>query len=188
MGKDPVRVNHHVQHRYPLNIRYCPLCAGLLEARVLLPDGREHKVCSECGFVHFLGPKLVAGCLVVERNRVLLLRRGIEPEIGKWTFPGGFVDFGETPPEAAIRETMEEVGMTVRIERHLGLYADPKNPHAAVAVYLAAPGAEPPAISEEATEVRYFDAAEIPWDEIAFRTTLDALHDWLAVLRRPASE
>ncbi len=181
MSHPPVRVNHQVQHRYPLGIRFCPLCAGELQERILLPDGREHKVCSRCGFVHFLGPKLVAGCLVIDRGRVLLLRRGIEPEIGKWTFPGGFVDFGETPPEAAVRETLEEVGMRVRIERHLGLYADPANPHAAVAVYLAAPGAEAPGISAEATEVRFFAAGEIPWEEIAFRTTHEALRDWLAL-------
>jgi ADP-ribose pyrophosphatase YjhB (NUDIX family) len=183
MSKPPVHVNHHVQHRYPLGIRFCPLCAGELEERILLPDGREHKICSQCGFVHFLGPKLVSGCLVIDSGRVLLLRRGIEPEVGKWTFPGGFVDFGETPTEAAVRETLEEVGMRVRIDRHLGLYADPANPHAAVAVYLASPGDEPPGISDEALEVRYFGATEIPWDEIAFRTTHDALRDWLALLK-----
>lgn len=183
MSKPPVHVNHHVQHRYPLGIRFCPLCAGELEERILLPDGREHKICSQCGFVHFLGPKLVSGCLVIDSGRVLLLRRGIEPEVGKWTFPGGFVDFGETPTEAAVRETLEEVGMRVRIDRHLGLYADPANPHAAVAVYLATPGAESPGISDEALEVRYFGADQIPWDEIAFRTTRDALRDWLALLK-----
>ncbi len=183
MSQPPVRVNHHVQHRYPLGIRFCALCGGQLEERILLPDGRKHKVCSQCGFVHFLGPKLVAGCLVIDQGRVLLLRRGIEPEVGKWTFPGGFVDFGETPPQAAIRETLEEVGMRVRIDRHLGLYADPANPHAAVAVYLASPGQEAPGISEEAIEVRFFAASEIPWDEIAFGTTREALRDWLAVVK-----
>jgi 8-oxo-dGTP diphosphatase len=185
MSKDPVRVNHHVQHRYPLGIRFCPMCAGKLEERILLPDGREHKVCSECGFVHFLGPKLVSGCLVVDDDRVLLLRRGIEPEIGKWTFPGGFVDFGETPVQAALRETLEEVGMQVRIGRHLGLYADPANPHAAVAVYLATPGGEQPGTSDEALEVRFFSPAEIPWDDIAFLTTREALRDWIAILKSP---
>ena len=81
-----------------------------------------------------------------------------------------------------MRETLEEVGMRVRIDRHLGLYADPANPHAAVAVYLAMPGAEPPGVSEEAIEVRFFAAADIPWSEIAFRTTHEALRDWLAMV------
>ena len=178
----PVRVNHHVQHRYPLGIRFCPLCAGKLEERILLPDGREHKVCSECGFVHFLGPKLVAGCLVIDGDKVLLLRRGIEPEIGKWTFPGGYVDLGETPEQAAIRETIEEVGIRVRLGELLGLYSDPAQPIAAVAVYLAEPGTEPPGLSEEATEVRYFAPHEIPWDELAFHTTEASLKAWLEMI------
>ena len=87
------------------------------------------------------------------------------------------MDFGETPAQAALRETLEEVGMRVRIDRHLGLYADSANPHAAVAVYLATPGAETPGTSDEALEVRFFGPAEIPWDDIAFLTTQEASSD-----------
>src|SRR5581483_575788 len=148
MSHPPVRVNHQVQHRYPLGIRFCPLCAGELQERILLPDGREHKVCSRCGFVHFLGPKLVAGCLVIERGRVLLLRRGIEPEIGKWTFPGGYVDLGESPAAAALRETREEVGMQAELGRVLGVYSDATNPIAAVVVYLARSGNEEVSVTD----------------------------------------
>ena len=82
-----------------------------------------------------------------------------------------------------MRETIEEVGMRVAIDRLSGLYADPAAPVAAVAVYLARPGAEPPGVSEEATEVRYFAPAELPWDELAFHTTREALKDWIALMR-----
>src|SRR5271170_1792435 len=109
MKSNPVEANHKLQHQYPRNVRYCPLCGGELAPRVILPDNNEHKTCVRCGFVYFIGPKLVAGCLVVEHDRVLLLRRGIEPSLGKWTFPGGYVDFGETPLQCAVRETAEEV-------------------------------------------------------------------------------
>jgi ADP-ribose pyrophosphatase YjhB (NUDIX family) len=178
----PVEANHHIQHQYPHNIRFCALCGGEMRVRLVLPDRKSFKVCSKCGFVDFPGPKLVAGCLVIDAGRVLLLRRGIEPQIGRWTFPGGYVDLGETPAQAALRETSEEVGMTVALGRLLGVYSDPAHPIAAVVVYLAEPGSEAPGLSNEATEVRYFRPDEIPWSEIAFRTTHDALGDWVGLV------
>jgi ADP-ribose pyrophosphatase YjhB (NUDIX family) len=177
----PVQVNHHIQHQFPHNVRFCALCGGAMQMRTVIPDYKKFKVCSRCGFIDFPGPKLVAGCLVIDAGRVLLLRRGIEPQIGKWTFPGGYVDLGETPAAAALRETREEVGMRVELGQVLGVYADPAHPVAAVVVYLAKPGIEEANVTDEATEVRYFAPAEIPWHEIAFRTTHDALRDWLAL-------
>ena len=178
----PVTANHHVQHRYPEAVRFCGLCGGEMRMRIVMPDRKRLKVCAACGYVDFQGPKLVAGCLVIDSGKVLLLRRGIMPQIGKWTFPGGYVDLGETPGNAAVRETLEEVGMTVAPGSLLGLYADPAHPIAAVAVYLAQPFAGAPSISDEAIEVRYFTPGEIPWDDLAFHTTRAALTDWIASL------
>lgn len=178
----PVEAKHHLQHRYPSDVTFCALCGGAMRMRMVLPDNKRFKVCERCGFVHYPGPKLVAGCLVIEQGRVLLLRRGNEPRIGTWTFPGGYVDLGETPAQAALRETLEEVGMRVAADSLLGVYADPHNPIAAVAVYLARPGLEPPGLSPEATEVRYFAPIEIPWAQLSFRTTHDALRDWTALV------
>src|SRR5258708_3686086 len=124
-----------------------------MESRMLMPENAERKVCTRCGFVLFPGPKLVAGCFVVDAGRVLLIRRGIEPAVGKWTFPGGYVDFGENVADAALRETREEVGMRVGLGPLLGVFNDSA---ITVVVYLATPGMEPPSLSEEATEVRYF--------------------------------
>ncbi len=183
MDDKPVLADHNVQHRYPHEIRYCPLCGDAMRERTVLPDNKPVKVCAGCGFVYFQGPKLVAGCLVECERRVLLLRRGIEPSLGLWTFPGGYVDLGETPPQAALRETEEEVGMSVALGALLGIYADPDRPLAAIAVYLADPGPEPPGLSAEATQVSYFAPHEIPWAELAFRTTRDALIDWVERLK-----
>lgn len=183
MSHQPVAVKHHIQHGYPHRARFCPLCGGQLVERPVLPELHSRLTCTTCGFVYFMSPKLVAGCLVEDCGRVLLLRRGIEPALGRWTFPGGYVDLGETPQAAALRETREEVGMSVELGRLLGLYTDPAHPAAAVAIYMAKPGAEPPMALSEATEVHYFEPAEIPWDEVAFRTTLDALRDWQEQLR-----
>src|SRR5271157_3847064 len=184
MNDKPIKVNHNVQHQHPEKIRFCSLCGGELEVRLVIPDNKREKVCSKCGFIAFVGPKLVAGCLVVDATRrVLLLRRGIGPERGLWTFPGGYVDSGETPEQAATRETLEEVGMNVKLGKVFGVYADPDHTQAALVVYLAEPGPEPPTTSHEATEVRYFTFDDIPWKEIAFRTTRDTLTDWAAIER-----
>jgi ADP-ribose pyrophosphatase YjhB (NUDIX family) len=178
----PVHADHRIQHQFPHNVRFCALCGGEMRMRVVLPDHKRFKVCNICGFVYFPGPKLVAGCFVIDAGRVLLLRRGIEPQIGKWTFPGGYVDLGETPAAAALRETREEVGMQVELGPVLGVYSDSAHPVAAVIVYIAKPGIEEASVTDEATEVHYFAPADIPWREIAFSTTDGALRDWLGTL------
>jgi ADP-ribose pyrophosphatase YjhB (NUDIX family)/ribosomal protein S27AE len=184
-----VEANHLIQHEFPRNVRCCPMCGGPLEVRIVAPDHKENKVCTQCGFVYFLGPKLVAGCVVADGNRTLLLRRGLEPSLGKWTYPGGFVDLGETPEKCALRETVEEVGMTVRDTELLGVYADRKEPMPSIIVvtYLAKPGSETPIVTPEATEVRYFGFDEIPWDDLAFDTTLQAMEAFAARFRRSST-
>ncbi len=164
----PVHADHRVQHQFPEKVRFCPLCGSEMKPRIVLPDRKRFKVCDRCGFVYFPGPKLVAGCLITANGRVLLLRRGIEPQVGKWTFPGGYVDLGETPAAAALRETREETGMQVQLGRVLGVYADPAAPIVAVVVYMAKAGIEQASVTDEATEVRYFSPTEIPWQELAF--------------------
>ena len=128
-----------MQRDYPAKVKFCPLCGAAMESRMLMPENAERKVCTRCGFVLFPGPKLVAGCFVVDAGRVLLLRRGIEPAVGKWTFPGGYVDFGENVADAALRETREEVGMRVALGPLLGVFNDSA---ITVVVYLATPGKE----------------------------------------------
>jgi ADP-ribose pyrophosphatase YjhB (NUDIX family) len=180
---EPASLRPDVQRRWPTAVRFCGLCGGALRERLLLDDREQHWVCAACGFVFFPGPQLVAGCLVERDGKILLLRRGAEPERGKWTFPAGYVDFGETPSAAAERETLEEVRMRVRVGKMLDLYAAPANPHAVVAVYLAEPAGDEPSATAEAPEVRYFTPHDIPWDELAFESTGAALRAWIALAR-----
>jgi 8-oxo-dGTP diphosphatase len=174
--------NHLLQHQYPKGVRFCPMCGGALETRIVAPDNKQQKVCVQCGFVYFLNPKLVAGCIIADGERALLIRRGMEPARGKWTYPGGFVDLGETPEKCAARETVEEVGMMVRDLALLGIFADRREaaPSIIIVTYVAKPGVDAPVVTPEATEVRYFRVDEIPWDELAFDTTVQALEAWLA--------
>jgi ADP-ribose pyrophosphatase YjhB (NUDIX family) len=175
--------DHRVQRDYPAKVRFCPLCGASMESRMVLPENSLRKVCTQCGFVLFPGPKLVAGCLVIDAGRVLLLRRGIAPALGKWTFPGGYVDFGENAADAAIRETREEVGMRVTLGPLLGVFTDPESVALTVVVYLAEPGSDAPTLSDEASEVRYFGPDEIPWHDMAFPTTIEAVTAWVASTR-----
>ncbi|HEY6417864.1 MAG TPA: NUDIX hydrolase [Candidatus Binataceae bacterium] len=179
----PVHANHHVQHQFPAKVRFCALCGAEMRSRVVLPDRKRRQVCSRCGFVYFPAPRLVAGCVIVDEaaGAVLLIKRGLEPSLGKWTFPGGFVEADESAADAALRETVEEVGMHVRLGPVLGVYSDLENAVSTVVTFLATPGAEAPTTSDEAPDVRYFARDAIPWDQLAFRSTIAALTDWAAI-------
>lgn len=164
----------------PDALRFCPLCGGGLARRVGQPDGREPPVCAGCGFVFYLHPKVVAGTLPVRGGRILLTRRAIEPSRGLWTFPGGYVDWGEDVREAARRETFEEVDVAVRLDGLVGIYSYSDSPVVVVVFHATVPdGVEPVANADEVMEVAYFRPDEIPWDALAFPSTRDALRDWI---------
>lgn len=132
--------------------------------------------CPRCGAVHWIDPKLAAGCLIVKGGRVLLVKRSIEPGYGKWVFPGGHVDRGETVEEAALRETREECGVEAEIEELIGLYSYPGRP-VAVAVFRARlkEGSPEPIAADETFEVRWFTPDEVETIELAFRSSADSL-------------
>src|SRR5437016_5351647 len=108
-----------------MTYRFCPLCGAGLSSRLLKPGEPERLVCGGCDFVFYLDPKVAAGTLVTVEGRLLLLRRAIEPRYGMWVFPGGFVDRGENPEQAAIREAREEAGIEVVVRGLHGVYHEP---------------------------------------------------------------
>jgi ADP-ribose pyrophosphatase YjhB (NUDIX family) len=164
----------------PDTLRFCPLCGGALVRRVVPPDMREHPVCGGCEFVFYLHPKVVAATIPVRDGRVLLTRRAIEPARGLWTFPGGYVDWGEDVAAAARREMVEEVRLDVEIGQLVGIYSYPDTPVVIVVYQAVVPdGLEPEANDHEVLELAYFTPAEIPWEALAFRSTREALRDWL---------
>jgi len=159
-------------------LRHCPRCAGSLESRLLKAGEPERLVCGRCGFVFYLDPK-VAACTICEVDGgIVLLRRTIEPGLGKWVFPGGFVDLGEPVPEAAIRETREEANLEVSLVGILDAYSQP--PYEVVVIVYAAEvkGGELRA-GDEASEARSFPPEQLPWDELAFESTRAALKDYV---------
>jgi ADP-ribose pyrophosphatase YjhB (NUDIX family) len=135
--------------------------------------------CTACGFVLFFNPKPVAAVIPRDADgNVVLLRRGFDPGAGLWTFPGGFVDLGESVTEAAIRETREEIGVDAELDGLVGVYSRASD--RVMLVVFAATITDEPRTTDEAPEVRAFAPENIPWDEMAFWSTSAALRDALA--------
>ena len=157
----------------PDNIRFCPLCGGTLQSR-----GHE-SVCGDCSFVFYVDNKVVAATIPVDQDgRVLLTRRSIEPSRGKWTFPGGFVEWGEAVDRAAVRETMEETGLDVELDGILGVYSYDGAP-VVIIVYRARAIGGSLRTCHENDRVEWVAPADIPWADLAFPSTVDALRAWL---------
>ena len=162
--------------------RFCPRCGQL--ADITFP---RSIACPHCGYAAYFNPKPVAGAIPVDdEDRVILLRRGFDPAQGRWTFPGGFVDLGESVEDAAHRETNEELGIPIELGPLVGVYSRAED--RVVLIVFLARALGRPQTTPEATEVRSFAEAEIPWDELAFWSTHQALRDalgpWEALRRR----
>lgn len=162
----------------PATLRFCPLCGAPLAREPVPPDHREQAVCSGCRFVYYLNPKVVAGTIAEHDGRILLTRRSINPGRGLWTFPGGFVDFGESVTDAAVRETFEETGLRVQITGLLNVYSYPGAP--VIIVYTARVIGGTLSPCEENDLVEWLTPSQIKWDALAFPSTREALREWIA--------
>lgn len=169
-----------------LGPRYCQVCGGPLRVQQVIDH--ERLVCSRCGEVAYLDAKVAASTItLLNKEQVVLVRRSINPGYGLWVLPGGFIERGETVPEGAIRETREEVGLEVEVDRLIGVFSYPQTV-VVVVIYEAHPvGGELFASSPECMEVRAFRPQEIPWDHLAFHSTRDGLKQWQLLFNVPPS-
>ena len=158
--------------------KFCPRCGNRLGVRLLKPGDPERLVCESCGFVFYLGPKLVAGALFELDGGILLVQRDIAPGYGKWTFPGGFVERGERAEAAAERETLEETGVEIEVTGIVGLYSY-EGQIPAIAAFAASMVGGEPAPLDEVMSVKTFPRNALPWPELAFPSTAQALKDYL---------
>lgn len=161
-----------------MNVPYvfCPRCGSrLIEAEV---EGRLLPACPSCSFVLFRNPKVVAAVIPVQDGRTVLVRRAHGPRKGYWVFPGGYVDLGESVEQAARRETLEETGLHVRLQRLLGVYSR-SGEDVVLVVYLGQVEGGELIASDESSEVAWFAVAELPGPErLGFWSTIAALDDW----------
>ncbi len=155
-------------------VKYCCQCGAQVELRVPEGDNLPRYVCSACETVHYQNPKIVAGCVVTWGGRILLCRRAIEPRLGLWTVPAGFMERNETTAEAAARETLEEAHAQLR---DLSLYGLFNLPHIDQ-VYIMFRGEMRDgrfSAGPESLEAALFMEEDIPWETLAFPVVCETL-------------
>lgn len=159
-------------------IRYCNRCAADVSFIVPAGDSLPRYVCNSCGHIHYENPRLVVGCVATWEERILICRRAIEPQLGFWTLPAGFMENGETTAEAASRETMEEAGAKIIVDAPFAMVsiAHINQVHLFYRGRLASPDY---AAGEESLEVALVTADQIPWNELAFRSVRHCLERFL---------
>lgn len=169
----------------PRRIKHCRVCGTEVAYRVPADDNRERAVCTACSEIHYENPINIVGTVPVWGDAVLLCRRNIEPRLGFWTLPAGFLELGESTADGALRETVEEAGARIELQElftvlnvvragQLHLFY-----RARMLDSTLAPG-------PETIEARLFREHELPWDELAFRTVRVTLEHFFADRRRGA--
>ena len=160
-------------------ISFCSACGGKTHNIIPAGDSRLRDVCTVCNLVHYENPRIVTGTLPVWQGKILLCKRAIEPRRGYWTLPAGFMELSETVEQGAVRETWEEAGATIKVR---GLLSILDVPHASQVhtFYLADLVDGTFEAGTESLEVALFAPAEIPWEELAFKTVYVTLKHYLA--------
>lgn len=157
----------------PGDINFCQRCAEPLVEKYI--EGMMRPCCPSCGFVVFLDPKVAAVALVADGDGLVMVKRGVEPEYGKWAFPSGYVDRGEVVEAAARREVKEETGLDVELDRLVGVYSLEGNPVVLVvfSAHIVGGSVE---IGHDALDVRTFPMSDLP--ELPFPHDRQMLQDW----------
>lgn len=151
-----------------------------MSLRIPEGDNRERFVCDtpSCGTIHYQNPRIIAGCLPIYGDQILLCKRAIEPRYGLWTLPAGFMENGETTEEGALRESWEEAKANCTVKQLYGVY---NIPHISQVyfIYLAELNDLTFGAGPESLEVKLFDEADIPWDKMAFNIMTAVLKRYL---------
>lgn len=158
--------------------RFCPLCGTALEMHERFRQLRP--ICPACGHIVFFAPNVAVMVLIVEDEKVLLVKRANEPKKGMWVCPAGFMEWDEDPQAAAIREVQEETGLTVQITRLLEVFHTPDDGGLAdiVIAYAASVTSGTPVAADDAEALGWFDRSDIP--PLAFLPTQQVVQAWAA--------
>lgn len=161
------------------SIRYCLLCGATANFAIPSGDALPRHICTACGYIHYENPRIVVGCVAVWEEKILLCRRAIEPRLGYWTLPAGFMENNETASQGAFRETLEESGAHVIVDAPFCMVsiAHINQVHLFYRGRLSSPAF---AAGEESLEVALLNADAIPWGDLAFRSVSICLKHYLS--------
>lgn len=159
-------------------MRFCPKCGHQVNMEIPAGDNRDRAVCPNCEFIDYDNPRLITGTIPQYQGKILLCKRDIEPRLGYWTLPAGFMENGETTLEGALRETLEECGSTVIARQPFAMISIPRFNQVHL-YYLADLQKEDFHPTSESSEVALFELDQIPWDDIAFSSVTKALKFYL---------
>jgi len=160
-------------------MKFCSNCGAAVALKIPAGDTLPRHVCDACSTIHYQNPKMIVGCIAEWEDRVLLCRRAIEPRLGLWTVPAGFMENGETTAQGAARETLEEANARVEVGP---LYAMYNIPHINQVYILFRARLLDLDFSAgtESLEVQLFDEKDVPWESIAFATVRNTLNHYYA--------
>ncbi len=164
-------------------MHFCTACGQRTQEKIPLGDQQLREVCSECGTIHYVNPKVICGALALWEGKVLLCRRAIEPRYGLWTLPAGYMELFETMEQGSARETREEALAEVDIEQLYCMYNIPRIGQIYVLFKAQIIDGQFGA-GEETLESRLFSEEEIPWDQLAFPSVERTLKHYFADLKQ----
>ncbi len=161
-------------------LKFCQQCGKPANYSIPPGEDRPRLICASCKYIYYENPRIVSACIPEYDGKVLLARRAIQPRLGLWTFPSGFLEIGESPEEGAAREALEECCCEVRIDSLLGVFSILHVGHIYM-VFRATLQKPEFAPGDESLECSLFEAHEIPWDSIAFSAVKEALSYWCEI-------
>jgi ADP-ribose pyrophosphatase YjhB (NUDIX family) len=155
-------------------MKYCCECGAAVALSRSPGKSMVCYVCIRCRRIYYHSPRLVAGCIAAIDDRILLCQRGVDPAYGLWNLPSGFIEMPECAPDGAAREALEEANVAIDLERLYALFHIP-HINQTLLVYLARLQDAHVVAGPETLAARLFKEAEVPWDQLAFATTQNAL-------------
>ncbi|MBN2063014.1 MAG: NUDIX hydrolase [Deltaproteobacteria bacterium] len=162
---------------YRYKYKFCPFCGRELKISVNDKNSPSRLVCIACGFIDYQDPKLVVNTIIEFDGKIIMLKRDRKFGSGKWSFPGGYMDRGETLEGAAKREAKEECGVDIDIKYLLGLYSY-YGKCEIVAIFVAKYLSGNMIAGDETSDIKLMGLQEIPWDNLAFPSITLALRDY----------